>query len=488
MLEEYFKKFRENIIGIDNELITPFGKKKQIYADWTASGRLYKPIEDSLINNFYPHVANTHTETTTTGALLTKSYKMAQQIIKNHVNANENDAILTVGSGMTSGVTKLQRIMGLKTPEKVKNFYYPTGDHRPIVFVTHMEHHSNHTSWLVCNADVVHLTPDDNGLINFKELETNLKKFKSRKLKIGAFTACANVTGIKTDYHRLAKIMHQHGGLCFVDFAASAPYVNIDMHPEDPMESLDAIYFSPHKFLGGPGASGVLIFNKNLYTNKIPDKAGGGTVKWTNRWGEYSFYEDIEVREDGGTPGFLQAIRAAMCIKLKEEMGVENILQREKELLKIAFEELENVEGIKILANNIHDRISIISFNVEKVHYNLMGKLLNDYYGIQSRGGCSCAGTYGHYLFNIDYKTSHIITGEIEQGILNHKPGWVRISFHPTTSDKEVYEICNAIKYITENIETLEKDYICNPQTREYIHKNDDLSKSYKISDWFEIK
>jgi selenocysteine lyase/cysteine desulfurase len=487
MLENYFKKFRKNIIGIDQEIETPFGKKKLIYADWTASGRLYKPIEDTLNSHFYPFVANTHTETTITGALLTKSYKMAQEIIKHHVNADVNDAILTIGSGMTSAVCKLQRMLGLRVPEQVSQYYSPQGDDRPIVFVTHMEHHSNHTSWIVSNVDVVHLPPNSEGLVDPEELKFQLSQYKTRKTKIGAFTACANVTGIKTNYHELAKIMHQSGGICFVDFAASAPYVKINMHPEDPEEYLDAIYFSPHKFLGGPGSSGVLVFNKKLYTNKIPDKAGGGTVKWTNRWGEYSFYEDVEVREDGGTPGFLQAIRAALSIKLKEDMGVENILKREEEILNICFNELGKNEDVKILAENIKDRIAIISFNIEHIHYNLIGKLLNDMFGIQSRGGCSCAGTYGHYLFDIDFDTSHIITDEIEKGILNHKPGWVRVSFHPTMTNQEVYDVCNAINYISKNITELEKYYNCNPKTKEYTHKDGEMFSSFNIKSWFEL-
>ena len=197
-----------------------------------------------------------------------------------------------------------------------------------------MEHHSNQTSWLETIADVVIIEPNNKGLINYDHLNHLLDLYKDRNLKIGSFSAASNVTGIETDYHLLAKIMHDHGGYCFVDFAASAPYVDINMHPKDPLEKLDAIFFSPHKFLGGPGTAGVLIFDSRLYKLRVPDHPGGGTVDWTNPWGEHKYINDIEAREDGGTPGFLQTIKTALAVKLKEEIGTDKIRERENELLK----------------------------------------------------------------------------------------------------------------------------------------------------------
>lgn len=488
MLEEYFKKFRDNIIGIDDFVTTPLGEKKIIYADWTASGRLYGPIEEVMLKDFYPKVANTHTETSALGAITTRSYHIAQQIIKKHVNADENDVLLTSGNGMTGAVCKMQRILGLRIPEQAMPYYKPEGDDKPVVFVTHMEHHSNHTSWLVTIAEVVQIEPDENGLVDFNDLEKKLIKYQSRKLKIGAFTACTNVTGIRLNYHKFAKLIHKYGGYCFVDFAASAPYVDINMHPDDYEERLDAIYFSPHKFLGGPGSSGVLIFNSELYNNKIPDNAGGGTVKWTNRWGEFSFFDEIEIREDGGTPGFLQTIRTALVIKLKEQMGVSNILAREIEIRELMFRELRKIKGIHILADNNEDKLLIFSFLFDNIHHNLISRILNDYFGIQVRGGCSCAGTYGHYLFNIDYETSHRITSEIENGILHSKPGWTRISLHPTTTNEEVIQITNALKYISENHIELSKNYNCNEILSEYHHKNGLINHENNILRWFELR
>ncbi|MCP5051663.1 MAG: aminotransferase class V-fold PLP-dependent enzyme, partial [bacterium] len=251
------------------------------------------------------------------------------EIIKKHVNAGPNDVIITAGTGMTRVVNKFQRIMGLKLTKCLRDCFCPSKMERPVVFITHMEHHSNHTSWFETMADVVQLKPGKNLLINLDELRSQLNKYKDRQFKIGSFTACSNVTGIGTPYHEMAKIMHENGGLCFVDFAASAPYAGINMHPRDPMEKLDAIFFSPHKFLGGPGSAGVLVFDSALYNRDVPDDPGGGTVNWTNPWGEYKYIDDIEIREDGGTPGFLQAIRAALAIELKKKMAVPYIKKRE---------------------------------------------------------------------------------------------------------------------------------------------------------------
>ena len=233
----------------------------------------------------------------------------------------------------------------------------------------------------------------------------------------------------------------QHGGVCFVDFACSAPYVEINMHPEDEEAYLDAIFFSPHKFLGGPGTSGVLVFNKKLYKNMIPDCPGGGTVSWTNPWGEHKYIDNIEEREDGGTPGFLQTISTALAIKLKEQMGVDNILEREHELVHFIFRELNTVENIHILAAQHQDRLGVISFYIDQLHYNLGVKLLNDRFGIQTRGGCSCAGTYGHYLLQIDQKKSSEILKKMSCGLTELKPGWVRI-FYPSYNNQRRNDLC----------------------------------------------
>ena len=484
-LEAYFQDFRKNIIGIDQEFTSPYGKKQIIYTDWTASGRLYRPIEEKIINQFGPFVANTHTETTVSGTAMTKAYHHARNIIKRHVNANQDDILITDGTGMTGVVNKFQRILGLKVPENLKDFTTIPADKKPVVFISHMEHHSNQTSWLETIADVEIIPACEKGLFSLEKLEILLDKYKDRAYKIASITSCSNVTGIKTPYYEAAKLMHQHNGVCFVDFACSGPYVQINMHPEDPEAYLDAVFFSPHKFLGGPGTSGVLIFNKKLYKNMIPDCPGGGTVSWTNPWGEHKYIDNIEDREDGGTPGFLQVIKTALAIELKEQMGVEKMLEREHEIVDFVFNELNDISNIKILAAQHQERLGVISFFIEDLHFNLGVKILNDRFGIQTRGGCSCAGTYGHFLLHVDQETSSKLIDQITIGDLIRKPGWIRMSIHPTTTSDEIAFVCNSIKELAQNHKTWAQDYEYNKDTNEFIHENVNSFEDELVAGWF---
>ena len=484
-LEQYFQQFRKNIIGIEQEFESPFGRKKIIYTDWTASGRLYRPIEEKLMNAFGPFVANTHTETTVSGTAMTKAYHHARNIIKQHVNANQNDVLITDGTGMTGVVNKFQRILGIKVPENLKDFIAIPIEKKPVVFISHMEHHSNQTSWLETIADVEVIPSTEDGLFSLENLKVLLEKYKERTLKIASITSCSNVTGIRSPYHEAAKMMHQHNGVCFVDFACSGPYVSIDMHPEDEEAYLDAIFFSPHKFLGGPGTSGVLVFNKKLYNNMVPDCPGGGTVSWTNPWGEHKYIDNIEDREDGGTPGFLQVIKTALAIQLKDEMGIDNILKREHEIVEYVFDSLRNVPNIKILAGQHQERLGVISFFIDDLHFNLGVKLLNDRFGIQTRGGCSCAGTYGHFLLHVDQETSHKLVNEISLGDLIRKPGWIRMSIHPTTTSSEIEYVCNAIKSLAENHKEWALEYRYDSETNEFIHQQATSFENALVEKWF---
>lgn len=469
-LDRFFARFREGIVGSDHAFAGPFGEQRLLYADWTASGRLYAPIERCLLEKFGPLVGNTHSESSTTGVVMTHAYQHAQAVLKAHVHAGPKDVIITQGSGMTAVVNKLQRMLGLRLPEQLQPFCQLPDSLRPVVFVTHMEHHSNQTSWIETVADVVVVPPDERGLVDIGALAELLGRYRERPLKIGAFTACSNVTGVTTPVHRLARTMHEQGGLCFVDYAASAPYVDIDMHPGDPLEKLDAVYFSPHKFLGGPGAPGVLIFDSELYHNRVPDQPGGGTVNWTNPWLQHRFVDNIEAREDGGTPAFLQTIKAALAVQLKEEMGSARMLEREHQLLGLLLPELRSIPRLHILADHVEDRLAIVSFYVEGLHYNLLVRLLNDRFGVQVRGGCSCAGTYGHYLLHVDPNRSHRITEKIDQGDLSEKPGWVRMSLHPTTSDDEARALAAAVRACVENAEAWGADYRYFPHSNEFRH------------------
>jgi selenocysteine lyase/cysteine desulfurase len=231
-LEQHFQSFRRNIVGIDQEFTSSYGKQKVIYADWIASGRLYEPIERLMLERFGPMVGNTHSEASETGRAMTYAYHCAQQIIKKHVNAGEDDVLIACGSGMTGALAKFQRILGLRVPEKLMDKIDLSEEDRPVVFLTHMEHHSNQTPWLESIAEVVVLPPTDDLLVDPSSLEEMIGQYANRKLKIGSFSASSNVTGIMPPYYELAEIMHRHKGICLVDFAASAPYVKIDMHPK----------------------------------------------------------------------------------------------------------------------------------------------------------------------------------------------------------------------------------------------------------------
>jgi selenocysteine lyase/cysteine desulfurase len=478
MLEDYFLQFRQGVIGIDACIESPGGDLMPIvYADWTASGRNYLPIEARIQKEIMPYVANTHTEASSNGMATTHAYKSAQQIIKQHVNADDGDVILTTDSGMTGVVNKFQRILALRSNA-------PTNDlsdaERPVVFVSHMEHHSNHTSWLETIATVVVIPPNKEGLIDLEALKDLLQQYIDRPMKIASITACSNVTGIATPVQQIAKIIHQAGGYCFVDYACSAPYVSIDMHPEEQNAHLDAVFFSPHKFLGGPGSCGVLVFNSELYHNDVPDHPGGDTVQWTNPWGGHKYFSDIETREDGGTPAFLQTIKAAMCISLKDEMGVKNIQKREEYLKNLLFEGISNISNLLILESKHIERLAIFSFCVGGLNYNLGVTLLNDYFGIQCRGGCSCAGTYGHHLFNIGQGQSKKITDMIDEGDLSQKPGWIRVSLHPTMTDDEVIYIAQSIQSLANNHQDWMKLYQLNAASGQFEFSSNNSNKAFK--------
>lgn len=446
-----------------------------IYADWTASGRLYAPIEDFMRNTVGPWVANTHSESSDTGRAMTQLYQQARDTIKEHVNAADKDVLVLTGTGMTGAVNKLQRMMGLASSAEGL---------LPLVIITHMEHHSNQTSWHTRAVDVAILKPDEKGQPSLTHLAQLLAENLHRSLIVASITACSNVTGIQTPYHKIAAMLHAVGGYCLVDFAASAPYVAMDMHPDNADEYLDAVMFSPHKFLGGPGSCGVLVFNPALYRIDTPDQPGGGTVRWTNPWGEHQFFDDIEVREDGGTPGFLQAIRAALAIKVKDSLGVQEIKARELVLSQRFFDGMRDIEGAVLLEPEVSERLPIFSFWMTGLHHELVVRLLNDRFGIQCRGGCSCAGTYGHILLGVTPAVSHIITDEINHGDLSHKPGWVRVSLHPVMTESEVDWILGAIAEIAKKGIHWQNDYVFSAVAGNWVPKSEAKSDMPQLSDF----
>ncbi|UTA46735.1 aminotransferase class V-fold PLP-dependent enzyme [Simiduia sp. 21SJ11W-1] len=419
-----------------------------IYADWTASGRLFRPIEERLTNIAGPYMANTHTEDSLTGRTMTEWLQQAEARIKAHVNAGPNDVLISTGSGMTGALGKLIRMMGWWAHEhhkpQVLAHWRAAGVARPLVYITHREHHSNHTMWLESLAEVRMIPVQGRDEIDLAWLAEDLAREPRGRVKMASVTAASNVTGVRTPYGKIAGLMHDHGGLCFVDFAASAPYDVIDMHPSE-RESLDAIFFSPHKFLGGPGSQGVLVFAAKLYNNRVPEQPGGGTVIWTNPWGEHRFVSDIQSRENGGTPGILQTLKTALAIELKETMGSARIQRAEARLNARFFERLAPMKNVQLLAPEHTHRLSVFSLVFTKLHYKTAVRLLSQHFGVQARGGCACAGTYGHILLGIDRCASKAITNELDKNASADKPGWVRISFHPSQTLAEVDAIADAV-------------------------------------------
>lgn len=457
---------RSAIIGVDAPFCTPFGERLMTYCDYTASGRTLLFIEKYLMR-LQRNYANTHTEDDMTGRSMTQLLEEAEQQIKKAVGANADDRIICVGTGATGAITKLQQILGTYLPPATRAQIEASADcdldkikaRAPVVFLGPYEHHSNEISWRDGLCEVVELDLDDNGHADMRQLEQLLQKddYKNR-LKIGTFSAASNVTGLMSHTRDLARMMHQYDGLAFFDYAASAPYVDIDMHPDDDPEAYyDAVFMSPHKFLGGPGSSGVLVFNKNIYNPELnPTVSGGGTVSYVARH-DHDFIDDIEEREKAGTPGVLQILRAALCFAVKEQISVNNIHEREQSWLKRAFAAWQAHPRIEILGDqNPENRVGIVSFNIKTasgkyLHPKFVTVLLNDLFGIQSRAGCSCAGPYGHQLLGIDENTSEQYRALIDQGYHGIKPGWCRVSFHYVMDEADIQYIIDCVRFIADN-------------------------------------
>lgn len=459
------ESIRQAIIGVDAPFCTPFGQRLMTYCDYTASGRTLTFIEKYLMK-LQRNYANTHTEDDMTGRSMTKLLHDAEDRIKKSLGANDDDRIICVGTGATGAITKLQQILGTFLPPATKHQIERSADcdlekikaQSPVIFVGPYEHHSNEISWRDGLCEVVELDLAADGHADMVQLEKHLKmdKYKNR-LKIGSFSAASNVTGLVSKTKELATMMHKYGGLVFFDYAASAPYVDIDMHPKDDLAHIDALVLSPHKFLGGPGSTGVLVFNKSIYNASLnPTVSGGGTVSYVARH-DHDFVDDIEEREKAGTPGVLQILRAALCFEVKDHVGAKQIHDLEQQWLDKAFDAWQNHPRIEILGDqDPKNRVGIVSFNIKTasgkyLHPKFITVLLNDLFGIQSRAGCSCAGPYGHQLLGIDEETSEQYRALIQKGYHGIKPGWCRVGFHYVMDEPEVDYIINCVNFIADN-------------------------------------
>lgn len=479
---------RRSVVGSRLPLATPFGDKPLVYADYTASGRALTFVEDYLRDQVLPWYANTHSETSFTGAQTTALREQAREQIRTAVNGSNEDLVIFCGPGATAAINRLMDILNLRLPRDLADRYgleqhLPAAE-RPVIFLGPYEHHSNELPWRESIADVVATPLTKCGQIDLQALEENLRRYADRPLRIGSFSAASNVTGIKSDVQAVTRLLKKYGALAFWDYAAAAPYTGIDMQAGVP---LDAVFISPHKFVGGPGTPGVLVVKKHLVKNSVPAVVGGGTVLYVTPQ-DHRYLDDLERREEGGTPAIVESIRAGLVFKLQQEVGLEEIERREHEFVQRAIDRLRRCSSIEILGSLTAPRLSILSLRfrhgAKDLHYGFVVALLNDLFGIQVRGGCSCAGPYGHSLLNINMDHSRALEREIRRGAKILRPGWVRLNFNYFIDGEEFEYLLRAIELVAQHGWRLLPFYQFEPAAGVWRYQGQPLQLKASLQDW----
>jgi selenocysteine lyase/cysteine desulfurase len=430
MNKNIFRPFLEKKENIQAELFNnTIGLHKKHYFDYTASGLAFKIIE-SRIQEVLRTYANTHSKEASMAATTDKYYNDARISLRKSLEIDDSFAILPCGNGATSAIKRFQEILGIYIPPAtLKRFKFKTDiSDRPLVIVGPYEHHSNEISYREALCDTVRIGLDENGIVDVNHLESILEANSNRQI-IGAFCIASNVTGIITPYEKISKLLRKYGAIVCFDAAASSPYMNIKS------SLYDAMFLSPHKLLGGPGSCGILLIRKELIDDDVaPTFAGGGTVQYVDRH-NHKFVDEKELREDAGTPGILQLIRAALAYQLRNEINFLWIKEQKNKLLRHLINGLMEIKDCTIYGNISEENIGIVSFNIKGVDPYILCAHLSSHDGLQTRAGCSCAGPYGHDFLGLQDNVD-----------LDERPGWVRISVHFSQNISDIDYLLDAIK------------------------------------------